>query len=103
MLEAKKVSVRNERNSRKEPITDREARELLAAVGKVVLAKGKKSSVLDASKAKLSDLKGPTGNYRAPMVRRGKTLLKKRYRSPVPLWIVARSATRSDSATSFCK
>ena len=75
MLDAKEVTIRSERNSRKEPLSDREVRLLLGAVGKVVVSKGKKSNVLDASKAKLADLKGPTGNYRAPMVRKGKTLL----------------------------
>ena len=75
MLDARGVTIRSERNSRKEPLSDREVRLLLGAVGKVVVTKGKKSSALDASKAKLTDLKGPTGNYRAPMVRKGKTLL----------------------------
>jgi len=75
VLDAKEVTIRSERNSRKEPLSDSEVRLLLGAVGKVIVSKGKKSSVLDASKAKLADLKGPTGNYRAPMVRRGKTLL----------------------------
>jgi hypothetical protein len=75
VLDAKKATIRSERNSRKEPLSDREARLLLGAVGRVVVSKGKKSSVLDASQAKLADLKGPTGNYRAPMVRKGKMLL----------------------------
>jgi hypothetical protein len=75
VLDAKEVTIRSERDSRKEPLSDREVRLLLGAVSKVVVSKGTKSSVLDASKAKLADLKGPTGNYRAPMVQKGKTLL----------------------------
>ena len=33
------------------------------------------STVLPAAKAKLDDLRGPSGNYRAPMIRKGKTLV----------------------------
>jgi hypothetical protein len=69
------VEVRSERSSRKEPFTDRDVRDLLARVRRVVVAKGKKTIELEAGTARPADLKGPTGNYRAPMVLRGKTLL----------------------------
>ena len=63
------------RNSRKEPLSDKEARALIASVSKVIVAKGKKFEELSASEVKIANLKGPTGNYRAPIVRKGKTLL----------------------------
>jgi len=73
VLDAKQIEVREERSSRKDPLSDKEVRELLSRVGKVIVSKGKKSTVL--SKAQPADLRGPTGNYRAPMIRKGKTLL----------------------------
>ncbi len=75
MLDKKRARVEQERNSRKQPLSDKEARALIAAVGKVVVARGKKFEELPAAKAKIASLKGPTGNYRAPMLRKGKTLL----------------------------
>jgi len=75
VLEAKKANVAAERSSRKEPLSDKDARELLRKVARVVVCKGKKSTEIAASRAKLADLKGPTGNYRAPMLVAGKTLL----------------------------
>ena len=75
MFESLEVDVRSERSSRKEPFTDRDVRALLARVRRVIVAKGKKTIELEAGKARPADLKGPTGNYRAPMVLRGKSLL----------------------------
>jgi len=75
VLEAKKVRVVAERSSRTEPLTDEEVRALLRRVGTVIVAKGKTSRILSASEARPDDLKGPTGNYRAPMILTGKTLL----------------------------
>jgi arsenate reductase-like glutaredoxin family protein len=75
VLDDKAAVVGEERNSRKEPLSDKEARALIASVSKVIVAKGKKFEELPASKANIAHLKGPTGNYRAPMVRKGKTLL----------------------------
>ena len=72
---ADSAQIREERNSRKEPLTDKEARALIAAVSKVVVARGKKFEEIPAAKAKVADLKGPTGNYRAPLLVQGKTLL----------------------------
>jgi len=39
------------------------------------VTKGKKSTELSADRARPDDLRGPTGNYRAPMILKGKTLL----------------------------
>ena len=75
MLEDRRVQVSQERNPRKEPLTDKEARALIASVGKVIVARGKKFEELPAAEATIANLKGPTGNYRAPMLRKGKTLL----------------------------
>ena len=75
MLDAKRVGVARERSARKEPLTDKEVRELLRTVGTVILAKGTKAEKRTASSVRPADLKGRTGNYRAPMVLKGKTLL----------------------------
>jgi len=75
VLDARKVSVREERISKKEPLSDADARAILKSVSEVVIAKGKSTRRLPSSEAKLADLRGPTGNFRAPMVRKGKTLL----------------------------
>jgi len=75
VLDDRKVDVKQERSSRKEPLTDKEARALLAKASQVIVAKGKKSTVLAAGKVGPADLKGPTGNYRAPMILKDKTLL----------------------------
>jgi len=48
---------------------------MLGKVTTVIVAKGKKATTFPAKKLKLADLKGPTGNYRAPMVLKGKTLV----------------------------
>lgn len=75
MLDDRGAQIEEQRNSRKEPLSDTEARALIASVNKVIVARGKKFEELPASKAKIAHLKGPTGNYRAPMLRKGKTLL----------------------------
>lgn len=75
MLEKKKVAVKEERQSRKQPFSDAEVKALLKSVDEVVIAKGKSSRRVDAGEAGPDDLRGPTGNYRAPIVRKGKTLL----------------------------
>ena len=48
---------------------------MLGKITTVIVAKGKKSATFTAKQVKLADLKGPTGNYRAPMVLKGKTLV----------------------------
>jgi arsenate reductase-like glutaredoxin family protein len=57
------------------------ALELAKAAGKVIVMKGKKVTTFDMKKDKPSDkdllevMLGPTGNLRAPVVLRGKTVL----------------------------
>ena len=75
MLEKNDAAIKELRPARKDPFTDRDVRELLGQVSTVIISKGKKSVKLSAGDVKPKDLKGPTGNYRAPMVRKGKTLL----------------------------
>ena len=75
MLEKNDVEVKELRPSRKNPFTDKDIRELLGQVSTVIISKGKKSVRQAVSDVKPADLKGPTGNYRAPIVRKGKTLL----------------------------
>lgn len=57
------------------PLTEAEVQALLQEVDQVVIAKGKALRTLKANEAKPDDLRGPTGNFRAPMVRKGGTLL----------------------------
>lgn len=54
---------------------DADVKALLASVDEVVVAKGKKAVTLSSKEATLDGLKGPTGNYRAPMLRVGRKLL----------------------------
>lgn len=75
MLDDRGVKVKEERQSRKAPLTEADARRLLSSVSRVVLARGKSRREIAARDAVPDDLKGPTGAFRAPMVRRGKTLL----------------------------
>ena len=75
MLDGRQTTVLEERNSRKEPFSDDDAQALLAQVESVWVAKGKKVRELSAAEASLEDLKGPTGNYRAPLVSSGDRLL----------------------------
>jgi hypothetical protein len=75
VLEKTKSRIAAERPSKKQPLTDTDAKALLASVSEVVVAKGKAVRTVPAKEATLDDLKGPTGNFRAPMVRLGKRLL----------------------------
>lgn len=75
MLERTKARISEERSSKTAPMSDADVKALLAAVDEVVVAKGKKVVTLAAKEATLDGLKGPTGNYRAPMVRVGRRLL----------------------------
>ncbi len=75
MLQESSTTIRDERNSRKAPLSETEAIELLAKVETVRIAKGRKSVEQPASETTPEDLKGRSGNFRAPMVRRGKILL----------------------------
>jgi hypothetical protein len=75
VLDRTKARITEERSSKSAPLTDADVKALLAAVDEVVVAKGKKVVTLAAKEATVDGLKGPTGNYRAPMVRVGKRLL----------------------------
>lgn len=75
MLEAASTKVAVERSSRKDPLTDQEVRDLLARVSTVTLARGKKVETRAASSVTPDDLRGPTGNFRAPMILKGRTLV----------------------------
>ena len=75
MLEKSKSDVREERPSRSRPLTDADAKTLLKDVDVVTLARGKTARTLPAREVSLDDLRGPTGNFRAPMLRVGRRLL----------------------------
>ncbi|MGA7991810.1 MAG: hypothetical protein WCC53_10295 [Thermoanaerobaculia bacterium] len=75
MLDKKKADVRDERPSKSRPLSDADAKALLSGVDTVTLAKGKSARTLPAREVSLNDLRGPTGNFRAPMLRVGRRLL----------------------------
>ena len=75
MLAKTKTRVASERSSRSQPLTDSEVMALLKKVDTVIVARGSKIETIEGRAAQPSDLTGPTGNYRAPMLRKGKTLL----------------------------
>lgn len=75
MLEREKVEIAEERPARKQPLSEAEVKALLKQVDTVILARGAKIDRRAASSVRPDDLKGPSGNYRAPLLRRGKTLL----------------------------
>lgn len=75
MLEKSKSDVGEERPSRSRPLTDADVKALLKEVDLVTLARGKSARTLPAREASLDDLRGPTGNFRAPMLRVGRRLL----------------------------
>jgi len=75
VLDRTKTSVQEDRHSKKNPLSDAEAKKLLASVSEVIIARGKSSRRIPAREAKVDDLRGNSGGIRAPLVRRGKTLL----------------------------
>ena len=75
MLDRTKARIAEERSSKSAPMKDADVKALLAVVDEVIVAKGKKAVTLAAKEATLDGLKGPTGNYRAPMLRVGRRLL----------------------------
>lgn len=75
MLDKHKTEIKQTRSVRKEPFTEKEIRDLLRDVSTVIISKGKKSTRFAAKDVKPAELKGPTGNFRSPIVRKGKTLL----------------------------
>ena len=80
-LAQKDCTTKTQVNARKEPIDRDGTLQLLQTVSRVVAVKGKK--VLDFSLKKnqtptddlLSAVIGPSGNLRAPAIRKGKTLV----------------------------
>jgi hypothetical protein len=75
VLDRTKARITEERSSKSAPMKDADVKALLAAVDEVVIAKGKKALAHAAKDVTLDGLKGPTGNYRAPMLRVGRKLL----------------------------
>lgn len=75
MLASHSAAAAEERNSRKQPLADDDVRQMLAEAETVYVARGKKRREIPAAEATLDDFKGPTGNYRAPMIRSGDRLL----------------------------
>jgi len=75
VLESSKLTPKQERSSRKEPFSDEDVKALLKGVREVRIARGRKVVVQPAKESSPDDLKGPTGNYRAPILQIGKTLL----------------------------
>ena len=71
----------DELNAKKQPLKARDALELAATVNEIYVAKGKRVVHVNLKKDKPSDdelkklLLGPTGNLRAPTLRKGKTLM----------------------------
>ena len=74
MLRGRKVKVLEERSARN-AMSEAEVQTLIEGVDEVWIARGKKVEKLPATAAKPDDLRGPTGNFRAPMLRRGRRLL----------------------------
>jgi hypothetical protein len=68
VLETQGAAIAEERSSRKNPLTDDDVQALLERAETVIVAKGKKIRTLAPSDTVLDDLKGPTGNYRAPIL-----------------------------------
>lgn len=75
MLDAAGSEVREERHAKKAPLAEAEVRALLRQVDEVVLAKGKSLRREPASAIEPDALRGPTGSFRAPMVRVGRLLM----------------------------
>jgi hypothetical protein len=75
VLDRREASIAEERQSRKDPMTEADVRRLLRSVSRVVIARGASSRRIASADAKPDDLRGPSGGFRAPMVKRGKTLL----------------------------
>jgi arsenate reductase-like glutaredoxin family protein len=80
-LAAQDYEVVEETNAGKERLGPDQALELAKSAERIVVGRGKKVAVIDMKsnppddKTLLSYLLGPTGNLRAPTLRRGKTLL----------------------------
>lgn len=80
-LEENQLEVKEQTDARKEKRGREEALTLAKSVNRIIVAKGKKVIEIDMKKDAPDDdtlashLLGPTGNLRAPTIRKGKTLL----------------------------
>lgn len=63
------------RLAKSDPLSDKDVRALLKEVDEVVIAKGKSARTQPARETTLAELRGPTGNFRAPMMRFGRRLV----------------------------
>ena len=75
MLDREEATVGELRSSKSRPLDEAEVAALLRQVDTVVIARGKVVRRQEAASTSPDDLRGPTGGFRAPMVRRGRTLL----------------------------
>gem|GEM_PF-205802 len=75
MLDGTKARIATTRLAKTDPMSEKDVRALLKEVDEVVIAKGKAARAVPARDATLDDLRGPTGNFRAPMARIGRRLL----------------------------
>jgi hypothetical protein len=75
VLDQQHATITEERLARKSPMQESEAQTLLGQVEEVIIAKGKNSKRMKAKDTTVADLKGPTGNIRAPLLKKGKLLL----------------------------
>jgi len=75
VFERNAVQVKEERLARKEPLNEKQIRDLLRGVTEVLIARGKKTETFKVGDVKPAMLKGPSGNFRAPMLVRGKKML----------------------------
>jgi hypothetical protein len=68
------VEIALERSTR-EPFTEADIRGLLRQVDEVVIGRGRRAERRAARDVRPDDLRGPTGGFRAPMLRVGRLLL----------------------------
>jgi arsenate reductase-like glutaredoxin family protein len=80
-LEAQRLKIQDTEDARRKPHGPEEALALARSADRVVVARGKKVVTFDMKadppddETLLAHLLGPTGNLRAPTLRRGKTLV----------------------------
>jgi len=74
VLRGRGVGVREERSTR-DALSEIEVAELIRTVDESWIARGKKVEKKRAAATTPEDFKGPTGNFRAPLLRRGRRLL----------------------------
>ena len=75
MLDVTKARIATTRLAKADPMSEKDARSLLKEVDEVVVAARKGTRTVPAREATLDDLRGPTGNIRAPILRIGRRLL----------------------------